>query len=790
MCPSDFPPRFTRTVIPVRPSPVDANIVPHYHLESTADWIWCAAPERPSGVVRFVLDFELARETTTLLHVSADARFELRLDGDLVGRGPDRSDPAHWAFSSYAIEFTPGWHRIEAWVVAFGELNPGAQMSVRPGFVLSAEGLEKLLNTGEGNWLAGWLNGVEMGRTPILRDHDVGPEFVLRAPACFEPRFTAVRVVQRRIVGNPYGLVMPGPRLHSSGLPDQLSQWIDLGEPVAGRRAEDGEARRWDEADRRFDRLREWRKIPPESAEEYLFFLPNYYCGWPELDLSGGAGARVALEWAEALVDEPDHLSTAKGKRSRWEGKYFRGFGDRFFPDGEERKFRPFWWRAGRYVRLRIETAMDALVIHRIRFEETRYPFDESTAISVEDEALMEVLPAMIRGLEVCAHEIFVDCPFYEQLSYVGDARLQALCWLVMQRDDRLLKRNLEVFDWSRRENGFVAERYPGNTPQVSVTYAMIWILMVKDFAWWRDEAAFVRGFLPGIRSLIEELLRLRGPSGLLEKCPGWSFVDWTDPWILGTPPGARADASATLDLTLVLALQAAEELEKTYGEPECAARYGRLARSHAELTQRTFWEAERGLYADDREHTAWSVHAQALAILAGLPQVIERGQTLLGRTVGDPQFAQSSVYFDFYVLEALYRIRDAQGFMQCLGRFESWRENGLATPPEKADPSRSDCHAWGSHPVYHARSCLLGVRPTSAGFATVGIEPLGPWRGVRRGEIPHPRGKISLHLESDGRQVSGWVELPPGTSGTLRLGSTVMELSAAARVTFDPISF
>ena len=41
----------------------------------------------------------------------------------------------------------------------------------------------------------------------------------------------------------------------------------------------------------------------------------------------------------------------------------------------------------------------------------------------------------------LCAHETYMDCPYYEQLQYDGDTRLELLTTYAMTRDDRLNRR-------------------------------------------------------------------------------------------------------------------------------------------------------------------------------------------------------------------------------------------------------------------------------------------------------------------------------------------------------------
>jgi hypothetical protein len=103
------------------------------------------------------------------------------------------------------------------------------------------------------------------------------------------------------------------------------------------------------------------------------------------------------------------------------------------------------------------------------------------------------------------------------------------------------------------------------------------------------------------------------------------------------------------------------------------------------------------------------------------------------------------------------------------------WRNlkaKGFVTTIERPDPSRSDCHAWGAHPIYHLYASLLGIRPTETGFRHVTIRPqLG---GLPRlaGRIPHPNGWIEVKLVNHEGALRGTVELPPGITGEFILGA------------------
>ena len=104
------------------------------------------------------------------------------------------------------------------------------------------------------------------------------------------------------------------------------------------------------------------------------------------------------------------------------------------------------------------------------------------------------------------------------------------------------------------------------------------------------------------------------------------------------------------------------------------------------------------------------------------------------------------------------------------LERMGFWKDlvrQGIKTPVESpGDSPRSDCHAWGSHPLFDLQADIAGVRPASPGFRTVRIAPLPGNAPKIVSRIPHPDGFITLDLHFEGEQCQGSVGLPAGITG------------------------
>ena len=763
----------------------DANIRRRYEIEK-ACWIW--HPDKPAGqiaVLHFVNEFAVEREIETVIHVSADQRYELSLDGDILSLGPDRSDIDHWSFASCKLTLTPGKHRLEAVAWWIGEKAPTAQLSWRSGFILACEGdLATQLNTGSDGWSVADITSWSFEQRP----GEVGTTMVGHYQTIDGGRLfdTGIKPVKPAVVLGPledseWSSARAGWKLHPSPLPDQVRREMRPGriiavidgglgpeEPLQAEHLRNPQIAAWQDllTGRRSD-----IEVQPERTIAVLWDLEDYYCGYSRAMLGGGTGSEVSMTWAEAFFERPaSRWSKHKGDRKELVGKYYRGLRDTFRNDGGRgRAYTSYWWRSGRYVLLTIRTAEEPLVFEDFSIRETRYPLESEALFETDDSSLSSIQPFCLRALQMCAHEMFMDCPHYEQLQYVGDTRQQALAMYSLMQDSRLARRAVELFDWSRWMHGYVNSAYPAG-PQMISTFPFYWVLMVRDYAFWRDDLPTVREVMPGARATLEQYMHLRRDDGLLDTLPGWPFVDTVPEWIDTIyGPDVKKGPNSIVNLLYVYALQMAAELEEVLGEPELAARNRRLARQTTDEVLRRFWVDQRGLLADDVARSKFSQHAQCLALLTEiLPAGIRQG--VFDKLVASTDLSQTQpMYWMFYLFDTFHKMGRGELLLPHLSTWNDLMDTGLKTPPEMFEPTRSDCHGWGGHPLFHLQATIAGIRPAAPGFAKVEISPSpGHLRRIHT-KMPHPKGFVEVELEFSDGSCRGRVTLPEATTGVFR---------------------
>ena len=781
-----------------------------------AFWIHCPNVGPPPFVTAYRCKFTLENAATIRLHVTADERYQLFLDGrPFWDDGPERGDVENWFFKTYDMPLEAGEHIIAAKVWSLGDAEgagaPYAQMSLRPGFLLAPqdESLLPLLATGVAHWETKKLEGYEFispttawgtGFNTRLRgelfDWDFAEEKSTEGwqPAAQgEPGSTHARNDSR-----------PVHRLTPATLPPQKSELLSLGKvrhvadieelpdadgPLTSKipiRATDHIPYKvgW------WQPMLDGSKaclILPHTRRRVLIDLGDYYCAYPQLKTLSGRGSRIRIHWQEALFENFGWQDISKGNRDEIEGKYFLtcwhstdGVGDEFWPDGKgRREFSPLWWQCGRYVEVLVETGDTSLAIESLRFRETRYPLEMESRFACSDARLEEIVPLMLRGLQMCAHETYMDCPFYEQLQYVGDTRLQALATYVLTPDDRLARKAIAMFDASRLTDGLTQSRYPSRIRQTTRTFSLWWIGMVHDYALWRDDFTFVRERMPGVRAVVEAYTRFVNADNLVRLEPGsnLNFMDWVPTWGASSPPDGATGINSLFSLQWALVLTQVAQLEEWCGEPELAARARRKAQETFDSVAARFWSDERGLFADDLAHECFSEHSQCLAVLTGLLDA-EKTAQLRQNLPRDENLHRTTIYFSHYLFDAYARLGLASQLIERLDLWFDLKKMGLKTPVEMPEPTRSDCHAWGAHPLFHYFATLLGIRPVAPGFSQVEITPqLGALDWIS-GTIPHPRGEISVEARRDGDGLRAVVTLPPGVEGVLRANGREVNLT------------
>jgi hypothetical protein len=406
----------------------------------------------------------------------------------------------------------------------------------------------------------------------------------------------------------------------------------------------------------------------------------------------------------------------------------------------------------------------------------TAYPLKENAAFESDLPELKQIWNVGWRTARLCANETYFDCPYYEQLQYVGDTRIQALISLYVSGDDRLVRNAILDLNESQIYEGLTRSRYPSANPQIIPPFSLYWVDMVNDYWTLRDDPEFIKSFLPGIENVLGWFTKRIDPeTGMLGKVEYWNFVDWAIEWPWdneagygGVPKGGTNDGSSSiLSLQFAYAAQKAAELFIFYEQPEKAEKYTKLANRLTKAVYEKCWDESHGYLADTPAKKEFSMHAQIFGVLTNtIPEINQK--SFVQRFMNDKTLIQPTMYFRFYLAQALKKTGLADLYTETLGLWYDMLGKGLTTFAENPDPARSDCHAWSASPDYDFLATVAGIRPGSPGFKTVEIAPALGKLSFIKGQMPHPAGIISFDLKRKGTNgIIGEIVLPEGLTGS-----------------------
>jgi hypothetical protein len=444
---------------------------------------------------------------------------------------------------------------------------------------------------------------------------------------------------------------------------------------------------------------------------------------------------------------------------------------DTFLPDGRAcASFTVPWWKSGRWAEISIKTKGEALTLTDLAITETRYPMESKASFECDDPSIGPVRQMCIRGMQNCLHEMFMDCPYFEQQMYPGDTRVEMLVLNSIFGDDRMLRFAIGIFDYARRNDGFVPMNFPSRYIQDSATYSMCWAMMLGDYALWHGANEFLKMRIPGARHTLSAVAACENEEGLLNDPPGWSFMDWVPEWdFYGNAPDGRRGISALNNLLYVYALQSVAKAEEALGDKAMAQYWRSRASRTAQAIVDKFWSEERGMIADTAAKNVFSEHAQCLALLTGILSKDREARAFQG-LLEAKDLARTTVYFSHYLFETYLKYSRADLFLKRLDLWRGYVADGLKTPVEAPGVrARSDCHAWGAHPLYHLQTGIAGIKPTANGFTAVCIAPQPGGLNWISATSPTPKGEIALDLRFENGGVSGKVVMPRGLPGEFK---------------------
>jgi alpha-L-rhamnosidase len=394
-----------------------------------------------------------------------------------------------------------------------------------------------------------------------------------------------------------------------------------------------------------------------------------------------------------------------------------------------------------------------------------------------------------------------VDGAKRDRAIWSGDLNVEIPSVAYSTDNSAYLKGALQLLGSYQLTSGFVTGALPpadslspskpsGTTGTYSASYSTYWVLDLADYYLYSGDTAFVSQELPIVTGELAWNATQLDSNGLLVTNSGdnadWDFYD----------PGKNGEVTA-YNLLYYKALLSGATLATAAGDTADAATYTSDAAALKTAINAHLYNSGTGLYYLSNTDTATVAQdANSLAVLYGVAPAADDATILaalktdLWTTPYGPEPFTGSTYSNVispyasgYEVDASLAAGDTAdaesllttewGDMINAGSDQTgtmWENISPSTGLVGFGASSSLAHGWSTTPVSALSGYVLGVQPSTGGYATWTVQPHPGNLSWAEGNVPTPHGNIAVDWagESGAYQFSMQVTAPSGTTGTI----------------------
>jgi alpha-L-rhamnosidase len=363
-----------------------------------------------------------------------------------------------------------------------------------------------------------------------------------------------------------------------------------------------------------------------------------------------------------------------------------------------------------------------------------------------------------------------------DRISWAGDAHAAQAAALVAFGNDDFIKENINN----------TANNYNG-----IASYALYWVLSVLDYYNYTGDTNMLLANIGNVQSVLDNAYSVYGTNPSLG-----GFYGWDERLGAGGENPSCPESENAYKMLSIEAWQLFATATATCGRTDLQTEYSGYANAKiAALRQNPTW------------YQSFGMHACAGAVNTGLLNTSEKNAIFAQQFTDRVNRISFSPFNQYFVIQAfagmdkyddaLNSINDLWGGEINYGGttfFEDSRPSwdaviGTNDPvPNGQCGFTSLCHPWGAGVTKWLSEQVLGIQPTSPGFATYQILPhLGSSLTWVTGQTPTPLGTIQASFNISNGLCS--VTAPAGTVGTLgvpKVGKTINSIIIHGTLAWD----
>ncbi|MGD0706577.1 MAG: alpha-L-rhamnosidase C-terminal domain-containing protein [Trebonia sp.] len=407
--------------------------------------------------------------------------------------------------------------------------------------------------------------------------------------------------------------------------------------------------------------------------------------------------------------------------------------------------------------------------------------------------------------------DVILDGAKRDRATFTGDLSVAAQTLYDTNDDTSYVKGSLELQGSTQLTSGYVSPFEEPGTPntgglipgEISVPlgiYSLYFLSDVGDYYKYTGDKSFAAREWPTVQREMDWELAQANSDGLFVTTAADDLN-----WNIEAHPGVVTFYNALYYKTLVNAAQLAAAL----GHRAIAASYGQDAANVKAQINAQLYDPSTGAYdisTTDRGSVAQD--ANSAVILYGIAPASRQAGIVAAMTralstpagdlsVSSPDPASSTQIISPFIgssdVDARFLAGDTAGALQLLtdewGPMTTGPDGGSTWEKLAADGTiegggTSLAHAWSSGPTSALTAYVLGVTPTSAGYATWQVAPQPGNLSWVEGAVPTPHGNLTVKWASSRTGFRIAIQTPDRTTGTVVLpaGPTRYSLTVNGR--------
>jgi len=774
----------------------------------SAKWIWLKGNEKPGNdYVQFRKSFKLESEPNhAVIHISADCRYLLFINGQIVGRGPVTANPRYKQIDIYNVKqfFKTGENVISALVLQRNN-KTSRLWPVRGGFILQLDTESNSIGT-DASWRARWAIEYKSD-TPYMTmqygqqewvdgrliptdwqetgfdDSNWLPALEVENAEKFWPTELELRTV-------PYMLreiIYPRQIVSFFGI---SSEWSPKAKDPANQIEVDYVLS--SVMVRNPENITDPSKGPVIFQENFgdgvgfVVDLGEEMLGYPFIELECPAGITVDIGHSEALC------------RNRVDSVVFRGtqheqlFADRYITRDGRQRFEIYDTKGCRYLEFHCSPipknslGFSEIKIHNVGFVRSHAPIEQKTEFECSDKLLNQIFTICRRTADVKCQDWYICDAQREQNRWIEP--FQGSVYLQAYGKVELIRSTIEAFAREQFPSGIMPSTSPSifeveNVNKIAFnqyifstfgfpfTTYLDWLYGGKDNRqnYWLDVSD----------RCFDSLLKYLGPDGVLVNMPGSQFVEWS---ALDTRPSdcskpVKKSSEVTFyNVFMVLVLERAAEMAETEGRSKLAAKWRDKADSLREAANKRYYSEKYEAYIDGiydgipSESVSQTTNAMAILARLGSPQRLEK----IIKTIKDPQHCPipcTIATMSFYneALESmdsdddvLSVIRSKWGKMLEMSATTTWES------AEALERNQGCCFGFSAHPLNYMVRNYLGIIPLEPGYKSFSIRLKPDDLSFAKGKVAMPNGYIEVQWQRKQNIIEAVLKVPENCQAIL----------------------